>query len=131
MKVATLKANVGPQWQAARTVTNTARALNERQALRVRDARSGWTANGGAAGLDAALRAISGTGRDSVFVYDYAVYLQDRVLYSVLIDTVAALAARDLIGKGDFTADHYRTLTRAWAQTMGPAHADDVKDGLA
>jgi len=39
---------------------------------------------------------------------------------------VGALAARDLIEEGGFTADDYRLLTRAWRTVMGPPHARDT-----
>ncbi len=47
-------------------------------------------------------------------------------------DAAWALVVRDLINPdGPFTADHYRTLTAPWATAIGPAHPDDVADGIA
>jgi hypothetical protein len=40
------------------------------------------------------------------------------------LDAALALLVRDLI-----TPEHYRTITRAWATVVGPAHPDDTTTG--
>lgn len=50
--------------------------------------------------------------------------------YVSVIDAGLALIVRDLIGKGEFTQEHYDTLSRPWRTVVGPLHPDDAKMDL-
>lgn len=45
-------------------------------------------------------------------------------------NAACALAARDLVGRGEFTSEHYDVLTLPWRCAIGPIHPDDFDLGL-
>lgn len=74
------------------------------------------------AARDAAQEAVRGVALDSAWyaAWDAAWYAAWDAAGSAAGYTALALVARDLI-----STEHYTTLTKAWAQVIGPAHPDD------
>ena len=139
-----LAATFGPQWRAVVTLVRRAAALAPAEATALRAA---WVAAWDAAMVAAwdaarvaAWDAAMGAARDAaraaawdaarVAAWDAARVTAWDAAMGAARDAARALVVRDLIGQHGFTADHYRTLTRPWAQVIGPVHPDDEKDGL-
>ena len=124
---------LGPQWQAIRDLIRRAATLTDEEAKALdaaRDAARGasWRAACGAA-WDAAQDAAWAAARDASS-RDAARDAAWDAAWGAARDAAVALVVRDLIGQHGFTADHYRALTRPWASVVGPAHPDDIADGL-
>jgi hypothetical protein len=114
----------GPQWEAIVALVRRAARLTEGEAVALDAA---WYATGYAA-RDAAWYATGYAARDAA--RDAAWRAAGAAARDAAWRAAWALAVRELIGQGGFTADHYRTLTGPWAQVIGPVHPDDERDGL-
>ena len=117
-------AMLGPQSEAILELAEQARIMNRETARRI-------SAIGAASGCKANSDATWATRVGGV--HDYRIFgnmLIQSIRPNLAIEAAAlALACRHKIGDS-FTAAHYRTLTLGWASVIGPAHPDDVRDGL-
>lgn len=118
-----LAATFGPQWEAVVGLVRRAAALEPQE---VRDLFFAWRDGARDAARNAALDAVRGTGRDSVWITARMVGRNAKEAVSDAVgNCVAAVAVRDLIGKYGFTQDDYDVLTAPWRTVVGPAHPED------